>query len=56
MELPDLREIALEDNLIEKLERRAFMNLDRCKKISLRGNKMRDVSDEAFQNLPELEV
>lgn len=41
--------INLEDNAIDRIERRAFMNMNRLKYINLRGNKIRDMTDEAFQ-------
>lgn len=45
----------MDDNRIERLERRAFMNLNRLKVLNIRGNKISSISDETFQNLPELE-
>lgn len=45
----------LQDNKIEKIERRAFMNMNRLKYLNLRGNKMKAINDESFQNLPDLE-
>lgn len=39
----------LDDNRIETVERRSFMNLDKLRHLSLRGNKMVTISDEAFQ-------
>lgn len=44
-----LHTIKLRDNKIERLERRAFMNLDKLSHLSLRGNKLTSISDEAFQ-------
>lgn len=31
------------------IERRAFMNLDQLQYLTLRGNKLETISDEAFQ-------
>lgn len=39
----------MDDNRIESVERRAFMNLDKLRHLSLRGNKLTSISDEAFQ-------
>lgn len=44
-----LHTIKLRDNKIERLERRAFMNLNKLSFLSLRGNKLSSISDEAFQ-------
>jgi Leucine-rich repeat (LRR) protein len=44
-----LRKLRLNDNKIEKLERRAFMNLDKLSYLNLRGNKLSSISDESFQ-------
>lgn len=41
--------INLKDNAIGRIERRAFMNMNRVKYINLRGNKIREMDDEAFQ-------
>lgn len=41
--------INLEDNAIDRIERRAFMNMKLLKYINLRGNKIKDITDEAFQ-------
>lgn len=45
----------MDDNAITRIDRRAFMNLDHLRILNLRGNKLAFISDEAFQNLPELE-
>lgn len=45
----------MDENRIEKLERRAFMNLDILKRLNLKGNLIKVVAAETFQNLPELE-
>lgn len=55
VDLPKVERILLDDNRIERLERRAFMNLNHLKVLNLRGNKISSISDEAYQNLPELE-
>lgn len=44
-----LTTINLQDNIIDRIERRAFMNMNRLKYINLRGNKIRSIADEAFQ-------
>lgn len=44
-----LHTIKLRDNRIERLERRAFMNLDKLQHLNLKGNKLMSISDEAFQ-------
>lgn len=44
-----LQRLHLDDNRIESVERRAFMNLDKLRHLSLRGNKLTSISDEAFQ-------
>lgn len=44
-----LHTIQLRDNKIERLERRAFMNLDKLQNLNLKGNKLSSISDEAFQ-------
>lgn len=49
VDLSALMTINLEDNVIDRIERRAFMNMNRLKYINLRGNKIRDINDEAFQ-------
>lgn len=49
VDLPKLTMINLEDNAIDKIERRAFMNMKLLKYINLRGNKIKDITDEAFQ-------
>lgn len=38
-----------------RIDRRAFINLEHLRVLDLRGNKISFISDEAFQNLPELE-
>lgn len=45
----NVRNIILSDNQIEKIERRAFMNLHQLRVLNLRGNKLTSISDEAFQ-------
>lgn len=55
MDLSSVEEIYLDDNQIERLERRGFMNLNRLKTLILRGNRISTISDESFQNLPELD-
>lgn len=45
----NLHTISLRDNRIERLERRAFMNLDKLQQLNLKGNKLSSISDEAFQ-------
>ena len=49
IDLSALMTINLEDNTIERIEKRAFINMNRLKYINLRGNKIRDITDEAFQ-------
>lgn len=44
-----LQRLHLEDNRIETIERRSFMNLERLRHLSLRGNKITSISDETFQ-------
>lgn len=44
-----LNRLHLNDNRITKIERRGFMNLDNLKYLSLRGNKLSTISEEAFQ-------
>lgn len=44
-----LRKLHLDDNKIEKIERRAFMNLDELEHLSLRGNKLNNLAEESFQ-------
>lgn len=39
----------MDDNRIESVERRAFMNLDQLRHLSLRGNQLASIADEAFQ-------
>lgn len=48
--------INLEDNIIEKIDRRAFMNMYRLKYINLRANKIKDIADEAFQVILYFEI
>ena len=45
----NLQTIRLRDNKIERIERRAFMNLEDLVHLSLKGNKLSSISDEAFQ-------
>lgn len=44
-----LKRVLLDDNRIEKIERRAFMNLRQLRQLRLRGNKLSEISDEGFQ-------
>lgn len=44
-----LRKLHLDDNKIERVERRAFMNLDELEHLSLRGNKLNNLAEESFQ-------
>lgn len=44
-----LEKLQLDDNRITSIERRAFMNLDRLRYLTLRGNKIESILDEAFQ-------
>lgn len=44
-----LKKLQLDDNRITNIERRAFMNLDQLRYLTLRGNKIDFISDEAFQ-------
>lgn len=55
MDLNQLTRLYLDDNVINRVDRRAFVNLEHLRVLDLRGNKLTFVSDEAFQNLPELE-
>lgn len=52
--LKELQEVLIEDNLIEIIHRRAFASLDNLKVIKLKGNRIREISEEAFQNIPAL--
>lgn len=45
----ELVQLRLDDNRITTIEKRAFMNLDKLKYLTLRGNKVNMLSDEAFQ-------
>lgn len=49
VDLRSLKKVRLEDNKIERIERKAFMNLDKLRTVNLRGNKINSISDEAFQ-------
>lgn len=44
-----LARIQLDDNKITAIDRRAFMNLNQLQYLTLRGNKIQAVADEAFQ-------
>lgn len=44
-----LNRLQLDDNQITFIDRRAFMNLNQLQYLTLRGNKLEIVSDEAFQ-------
>lgn len=44
-----LARIQLDDNKITAIDRRAFMNLNQLQYLTLRGNKIQVVADEAFQ-------
>lgn len=39
----------MDDNKIERIERRAFMNLNELEHLSLRGNKLNNLAEESFQ-------
>lgn len=52
--LKELQEVLIEDNQIELIQRRAFTILDNLKVINLRGNRIYEISEEAFQNIPAL--
>lgn len=45
----ELTSIQLDDNRIKSIEQRAFMNLNKLKYLTLRGNKLEAIADEAFQ-------
>lgn len=49
MRFQALSKLILNDNRITTIERRAFMNLNQLKHLSLRGNKLSLISNEAFQ-------
>lgn len=53
--MTSLEQIHLDDNKIESLDRRGFMNLENLKRLNLKGNRLSSISYEAFQNLPHLE-
>lgn len=53
--MENLRQIHLDDNRIEKLERLSFTNLESLQRLNLKGNKISNIAHEAFHNLPELE-
>lgn len=55
MDLESLQQLHLDDNKIERIEKRSFMNLRSLKRLNLKGNKISNAGEEAFQNLPELE-
>lgn len=54
VDLRELQEIFIEDNLIEIVQRRAFTSLDNLKVIRLKGNRINEITEESFQNLPAL--
>lgn len=45
----------LDDNRIEVLDQKSFMNLENLKRLNLKGNKISSLLYETFQNIPELE-
>lgn len=53
--LENLRQIHLDDNRIDKLEKLSFANLESLQTLSLKGNKIATITHESFHNLPELE-
>lgn len=52
----ELTRLQLDDNRITTIEKGAFMNLNKLKYLTLRGNKLDLVSDEAFQVLIHLHI
>lgn len=49
LEHQELTQLQLDDNRITTIASRAFMNLNKLKYLTIRGNKLDTVSDEAFQ-------
>lgn len=47
--------IHLDENRISRIEKHAFVNMERLRWLILRGNQIEKLDVEAFQNLPYLQ-